>query len=352
MPGRVEILSPGPAWDQALERLAAHGQEDVYFDHRYLAPYLAQGDLGEAFTYQDGDDLFFLPYLRRPLPAATGYGSLYDFESAYGYGGPLASRRDPGFLEAAWRAFQEHGRSSGLVAGLLRFHNLLANHELVAGELVEVVLDRQTVVLPLNQTPEEVWRAYPSDNRNKINKALRAGVTVAQEEGREALLAMASHYRRRMAELTAGQLYHFSDEYFLALAGLGPKTCRVYLARLEGLPIGGVMVLLSRRFAHYHLSASPREYASYAANNLMRCQITRDLLGAGPGWLNFGGGRTSDPGDALLAFKAKFSRHRRLYCFGRCVLNQELYGQLRARWVSQHPELVPVYGNRMLCYRY
>ena len=64
------------------------------------------------FTYAEGDALFCYPFLRRAIPDTDWF----DVESAYGYGGPIASSVRPDFLEHAWSAFNEWCGSNRIVA--------------------------------------------------------------------------------------------------------------------------------------------------------------------------------------------------------------------------------------------
>ncbi len=335
-----------------LSRLAATGLEDVYFDHRYLALYLGEDGAAEAFVFEDGRDLLFFAYIRRPVPDAPQGRRLYDFETAYGYGGPLATTRDAGFLGEAWSHFAEHCRATGLVAGFVRFHPLLDSEAFAAGSGIVEVDRRETVKLTLSRALDEVRGEFSRDNREKLRKGLRRGVVVRRCEGRHALLTFAALYRQRMGELEAQESYFFDDAYFLGIEGLGPGRHAVYLAEFEDEAIGGALVLLSPRFAHLHLSASRRDRFDLAPNNMLRWGVIEDLVGSSHELLHFGGGPTSDPDDGVLAFKRRFSPERAAAVFGRYVADEATYGALRAAWAARHPDKVARFGHFALCYRY
>lgn len=343
----LTVIAPGPDWDAVTARLAAAGLTDVYFDHRYVTLYLRDNGVAEAMVAEGDGGLFFFPYIRRPIPGTD----LWDFETAYGYGGPLATRDDDAFLAAAWDAVVQAATQRGLIAGLVRFHPLLDTHRFCAVGPVTVRDDRDCVVLPLDRSPEQVWAGYASDNRRKIRKAEQAGVVVTPYQGPQALARFGDLYHGRMADLAAESDYFFGDAYFQAIAALGEDHYRVFLAEQGGEVIGGCLVLIWDGLWHYHLSGSRRDRFALGPNNALRHAVIQAALGQGR-LLHFGGGRTADPADPLLAFKARFSPDRVRFRIGTCVLDRASYDGLCARWAEANPDKVGRYGRYVLRYRY
>jgi lipid II:glycine glycyltransferase (peptidoglycan interpeptide bridge formation enzyme) len=217
---------------------------------------------------------------------------------------------------------------------------------------VEVIQDRTTVRLTLNKTLDQVWKTYSRDNREKIKKSQKAGVSVSIQGNLETLMAFSKFYLQRMSELQADDEYFFDEEYFRGIAELGPSAYRVYLAFHEEKFIGGALILLSRRFIHYHLSATPREFQKLGTNNRLRHEVICDFLETDYEQIHFGGGRTTAKDDSLLAFKKKFSSETAPYCVGTCVLNSEVYRHVVETWRQTNHEKVDRFGNRVLCYHY
>lgn len=352
MIGTARIVEPGEGWDGLLQRFAASEENDVYFNHRYVTLYATGGKKAEAFAYKEDDSLFFLPLLLRAIDTTTGMGAFFEFETAYGYSGPLSTDRNPEFLNRAWGAFQAYCKEREIVAGLFRFHPLLENHELAEGSKIEVIDDRKTVFIDLDQDEEAIWRAYASDNRNRIRKSKKSGVVVTVHDDKTALRIFAAIYAQRMSELEADSDYFFGDDYFENFTELGPGGYKVYLAKRGAEIIGGAIILLSSQFAHYHLSSTPREYQRYAANNILRHAVIVSLLRGPYEKLHFGGGRTSDPEDSLLRFKSRFSKSRAQFFVGRYVADPAKYEAVCDAWKRDHLSKVAEYESRILCYRY
>ena len=339
-------------WSDALVELAGGRFDDVYCRPAYAALYLKDGARAEALRYRRGGDTLLLPWLVRPIEGPALPRIAYDFETPYGYGGPLSSTDDPAFLAEAWQAIEDHCRAIGVVCGFLRFHPFFDNQRWVSGSAMTVVRDRDTVILSLDKSPDTVWNGYASGTRSKVRKAQRQGVTVTPYTDVESLAVFSKLYRSHMEELDAHQDYFFDDAYFDGISRLGGDAWTVYLARLGDVVIGGALVLTSQRWAHYHLSSSPREFSAYAPNNILRHTVAMALLGSGRERIHFGGGRTADPEDSLLRFKAGFSPERASFHFGKFTASPDAYATLCDWWAETYPHLVERFAGRFLRYRY
>jgi len=341
----TELIDDAVTWRQTLARIPMAGADDVYFRPEYAALYPDGRPC--CFQYEDGDALFLLPLLLREIPG-TPY---FDFETPYGYGGPLSNCDDPSFIDQAWQNLRQWCCRQHVVAGFLRFHPLLDNQRWTSSA-VRVVADRETVVLTLGQDKEQVWAGYGSDTRNKIRKAEKNGAVVHKYSNMESLEKFSGLYAEHMHELSAYDDYFFGDEYFKSIHNLGQNSYAIYLVEHQGELMGGALVLLSQYFAHYHLSSSLRRFNPLAPNALLRHAVTMDQLKSGRRMILYGGGRTNAADDSLLKFKAGFSPERRSFHFGTFIGEQEAYTSLCERWRSENPALAERFGSRFLCYRY
>ncbi|WP_074220442.1 GNAT family N-acetyltransferase [Rhodovulum sp. ES.010] len=339
-------------WTNALSAFERVGLDDVYFRASYAALHLGPDEHPEAFLYEADGELFFMPWLVRQIDCPALSRPAYDFETPYGYGGPLATCSAPDFLAEAWRALGDVSRDRNVVCGFMRLHPLLENGRFCPDAFVEVVRDRETVVLSLDKSPEEVWAEYSGQTRNKVRKGQKAGVEVVARSDTEALRTFAAVYEDHMVELGADEGYFFGEDYFLRMADLGQEAFRVYLARHEGRLLGGALILLSRRWAHYHLSSSLAAFNALVPNNMLRHAVAMDLLGGPWEKLHFGGGRTPDPKDSLLKFKAGYSPERAVFQYGKYLADDETYRRVCDWWAEEHPDAAERFGQRFLKYRY
>jgi len=346
------IISDPVKWSHLLARFNEAGYDDIYFYHAYAALYSGPSSKPEAFVCESGGEVFFMPWLSRPIDCPALSHPAFDFETPYGYGGPLATSQDQDFLVEAWTALKDECLKRGIVCGFLRLHPLLNNHRLCHASHVDIVNDRETVILTLAGDRDTVWDQYSSSTRGKIRKGEKAGVEVSVRTGPEALANFAVLYETHMKELAAHDDYFFGDTYFQGIQNLGEDAYRVYLAQHEGRILGGALVLLSRRWAHYHLSSSLRQHSSLVPNNMLRHAVSTDLLNGPWEKLHFGGGRTPDPQDSLFKFKAGYSQERAVFRFGKYVADRDTYDIICSWWAENYPHLIDRFGKRFLKYRY
>ena len=175
---RVIAAEDAAAWRDALSRFA---DADVYDDPSYQAATAAHcGGRAFAFVAEDDAGMLFHCFIRRPIQSVAGHaiaGGLSDLETAYGYGGPLATTLDPVFLAAAWEGFAQWCRQRRVVCEFLRFHPItyldLGAHHPIAGNNTYLFYEKgyRGVLVEPNPALWEVLAATrPGDS------LLRAGI--------------------------------------------------------------------------------------------------------------------------------------------------------------------------------
>ena len=348
---RFEFVAPGQGWDSILDEFEGTPKDDIYFNYRYQDLYLGRDRRSLGFCFKQGENTFFLPFIARSVSSPATDDECWDLESVYGYGGPICTTMDPAFIQNAWSEFNNQLRRAGCLAAFLRFHPLLNNHVSTKDSVITTWADRQTVLLDLSQSEDEVWAGYQSRTRNIINKALRLGVSVEQHTDIKSLMIFARIYRERMEEIKAESFFIFDDAYFRGVSALGSDRWRVYLAKAEGRIFGGVLLLLSDHHAHYHLSATPKRFQKYCANSILLHEAIFDMLGGRRSWFHFGGGLSGTQDDGLFRFKCGFSPLRATFYLGRMIPRPGLYKAVMDHWARSNPEAALRYGDRVLAYR-
>jgi len=271
---------------------------------------------------RSGADFWLHAVHRARIPGETSS----DFQSAYGYGGPVSS---PGFrLSPAeiWREYAAWCRTHGVVAEFVRLHPMASEWQVYGGEVHE---DRATVVMDVSVP--DIRAGYEVRSRTAVRKAEKFGLEVVAFPSSEIGSRFASFYREGMARLGADDFYLFGDEYFSRLAGL--NGIRLLVCRRigddewmsAGLFLAGALTL------EYHLSATTEEGRACAATNLLIDAAARVARESGLHWLYLGGGTDRDPSNALLRFKAGFSRLRKTFRVGRAIHDMDLYADIATR---------------------
>jgi hypothetical protein len=347
--GVVKVCREKADWNCAIQKLREKLPGDIYYHQEYFNLYTEGDGIAELFSYQSESDIFVFPYIVREIP---NYVRWKDFETPYGYGGPLATTQNLAFLEQAWDSFDEYCQAQDIIAGFIRFHPFIQNQSYAERTNIEIVGERDIVITNLTKTKECIWSEYDSAVRNKIRKAMNQGLHLTKEQGSEALQIFKRLYYERMSELNAYDSYYFSENYFSNIEYLGEHQYRIYFAWQDSNIVGGALILLSEQFAHYHLSASPKKYQQLASNTYLRHTITIDLLDSNARILNYGGGRTASPDDALLKFKQSFSHDKVRFYYGKYLGNVSIYNEIRANWAAADPSLEQKWGSRFLCYRF
>lgn len=343
-------LESSEAWDAALAPHEPLGL-DLYFGAGYHRSHCL-GQLAEArlFLYRSDREQLVYPFRLREIQRIGDVpvdGLYRDMESVYGFTGPLATTSDPAFLTEAWRAFTDWAAEQRVVAEFIRFNPLLTN-ERFAPALVTSERVREHVVLELRRDPDLIWReAYSKSNRNMIRKAQRHGLGVTFDSLENHLDSFVRLYHLTMDRNRAAGEYYFERAHFEALAR-GVRA-RVAVARRSGRDLAISLFLIGPDWMHYHLSGCSEEGLAAGANNLILHEAVLEARSLGLGLLHLGGGRTADPADPLLRFKASFSPQRRPVMIGRRVHMKGPYDEFCALRRAQVPS-VP--AGFFLAYRY
>jgi hypothetical protein len=343
-------LSNRSVWDKVLEQLKSYGGLDIYFQYAYHDLYALGESQVEAYSYQFGQQCFFLPYIKSPIDLLPGF---FDIESAYGYGGPLSNSCDESFLKEAWDDFYKYAKQENIIAGFIRFHALLNNEQMASRvEFANIQPMNQVVILTLSKDEQAIWQGYSANTRNNIRSSQRKGVVIECKSDRQGLRIFQQMYYKTMDQLNAQEYYYFNDRYFDKIAQSLDGSYEVYLAVINGIYIGGALVLITDDFVYYHLSANLKDYRQYDAASLLRHSVIMAHLNGKRRILLFGGGKTAAVNDSLLIFKQGFSPERSQFYVGKMILDQEKYETLIAKWAKQFPTLVDQYKYHLLKYKY
>lgn len=272
--------------------------------------------------------------LEAPVPGA----SACDWQSAYGYGGPIACGLDPQALARAWGRLDAVAKRHGVVAEFVRLHPMLGNHAWYPGTVRE---DRSVVTLDL-QVPD-LLASYSGRARTAVKKAVREGLETRWETPAAARLAFPDFYRRSMVEIGADGFYLFDDSYFDALLSLpGARTLSVLR---DGERVSMAIFLFGPVQVEYHLSGTSAEGRRSGATNLLLHVAAETARTEGRHWLYLGGGTSAAADDPLLRFKSSFGPASGRFRIGYRVHDADLYQRLR--------DADPVRGRsaRVLFYR-
>jgi hypothetical protein len=264
---------------------------------------------------------------------------LCDVQSAYGYGGPLASSDDPQFLARAAASFLSWARARGVVAEFLRFHPVADNQRFHDGPVRE---ERDTVTIDLTQ---DLFAQYQSRRRSYVRSALRGGLRCEFVDAATMLRTFPEIYAQNMHALRATPFYFFPQQYFERMLSL--DFVRGILAYdAGGQAVAGLILTAHGANVEYHLAAALPD-APTLATTLLIHSVAAHYQEAGAESFYLGGGRSAGEDDSLLFFKRSFSRTFRKFRIGLRVLEAAAYDRLKVEFRDRF-EANP---GRLLFYR-
>jgi len=274
------------------------------------------------FVHRDGKDLFYHPFLMRPVPD-TGFS---DIESAYGYGGPLSTSDDPGFLDCAHQEYLEWCHQENVLVEFVRFHPLLENWRWYRGDIRD---NRQTVWIDLQHT--NLLASFDKQLRYDIRAATKLGLStkIYRDDIKHGITHFINMYHSTMNRLDAAQFYHFTGKYFHNIASIPGVFLMLTLD--SNRPVAGALFLSSGATVEYHLSASEQINTSSGATKLLIHDACCYAKCNGHEALHLGGGTQPGDDNKLFFFKSRFSKNRGTFYTGKIIHNTEAYNELRNR---------------------
>ena len=325
---------------------------DIYFQDAYHQLYAGRKAKVVSFEYHDNDKFFYLPGIQEAFDPALGVEGC-DFQSAYGYGGPVTNCEAPEFLTAAWGHVMQEARQQGIAAMFIRFHPLLDNHRWVANQYAQNVQANNNVVIrSLQVSQQQVIDDYQANTRSNVHKAQREKVNIRVSVGDTyAMDIFMEMYQQTMERLKARDFYYFDRNYFYQLMQSLKDAVNVYLAYQGNTPVAGAIILKGEQFVHYHLSANLKEFRHLEAASLLRHQAIIDHLNKHWTWMLFGGGRSAQPDDALWLFKKGFSKEYNMFYTGKFIVDADLYARVCAAWENRYPQKKEAMAGYFLKYR-
>lgn len=327
------------AWDTEVKSFA---NWDIYYLNGYARSLeIHEGGTSFLITFSHGGERLCYPVIQKDIAKAPGFSALlpedtwYDWETPYGYGGPLT---DSGTLSpSAQKQFldqlTDYCAEHRVVTQFLRFHPMLANHSVLSA-VTDTRYMRDTIYIDTS-SPDIILANLDSKNRNMIRKAVRSGVYCEARSITEYRSFMAL-YRKTMERNGAETYYFFDESYFEGLCHFLGKDVSILYAFLDGQPISGAIFFHANGAAHYHLAGSDPEFRRIAAGNLLLYDAALRACENGDKTLHLGGGMSPD--DNLFGFKKQFNKTgRREFWIGRNIFHADGYRvllELRAQWDS------------------
>lgn len=288
------------------------------------------------FIFSSQQHHFYYPFHLSEVPET----SWQDIQSAYGYGGPIATTQNPDFLGLAWDAFNTWCHQHRILAEFVRFHPLIKNEAYFQGQVIE---DRQTVWVDLSN--ETFHANYARRAKSNLKKAQSSEARISWPSQDEFLSVFPTFYREAMKNIGAMDFYLFSDRYFESL--ITTNQVELITAKIGKEVVAGAIFLISGNFAEYHLSASSHRGKEIEANTWILHSAFEKARMHGVQQFHLGGGMNSNPNHPLLFFKSSFSKERARFSIGKRVHQEQAYLEIKKEWITKNKRD----SQRILFYR-
>lgn len=339
------IIELTQSWNKYLEKFE-DAQKDIYYFEEYVKLYEKKESVAACVVCMENDMILLMPFIRNKI------GEYYDFETAYGYGGPIANTHNVLWISQAIEEVKAFLKKKNYICGFIRFHTLL-NNALICQSHFNVLFDRSTVAIDTSKSEEQIWmEQISSKNRNMIRKAEKNGLVYKAEYDFASLDEFIQLYDATMMRLDAQDFYYFNQKYYKDFVDKFANQAFLGTVRKDGKLICAALFMYSKNYGHYHLEGSDYAYSSLGANNLLLWKTSLELSKLGIKQFHLGGGYDCEPDNSLLKFKKAFSRNLKEFYIGKMILNKDVYNALKGEWAKNNPQKVKQYGNLLLCYRY
>lgn len=332
-------------WNEKLEKFSEN-QKDIYFYEDYVKLATGNNEIPLCIVCEEDEKIILLPFLR------SSYKEYYDFETPYGYGGPISNCDDKEWNEKALKAIIDFFVNNQYLAGFVRFHPLLNNADLCRN-VFTVIDDRKTIVIDTSVSGEEIWQnQIHSKNRNMIRKAEKNGLEFIRDNEFKYMEDFKRLYNTTMQRLDADGFYFFDDEYYKRFIeifkGKGFLGCISKCSEI----IGAALFMYENDYGHYHLAGSNRDYSSLGTNNLLLWKVACEMHKNGVKDFHLGGGTNGDEENSLYKFKCTFSPNTKQFSIGKIIFNKNAYDEICSEWAKNNPEKAEKYKYHLLKYRY
>ena len=335
-------------WNQYLDLIPAEHQ-DLYFREEYVRLYETDKEKACCFVYQDGDSIMLFPFLRREFQFKGN--TYYDFETAYGYGGPISNDHSDTFMTAALEAMSEKALSENFVCGFVRFHPLLENWDYF-DKVGRLIMDRKTIAIDLSDGIEATWmNEIHTKNRNVIKKGEKNGLEFIVDEDFAYLPEFEDLYNSTMDKLEADGFYYFDPSYYDQLKNTIQNRF-LGIVKHEEKVVAGAIFFYQLPYGHYHLAGSDKLALKLSPNNYLLWEAAKELTRRGVKHFHLGGGTDGSEENSLYQYKRKFSKHEYQFALGKMIFNPSLYEDICAEWAAVNPEKAAKMKNILLKYKY
>jgi CelD/BcsL family acetyltransferase involved in cellulose biosynthesis len=284
-----------------------------------------------AFVASDGNSVFFVPLIVRPIPSTiAGEEEWFDAVGPRGYPGPIAGqvrgRADEAFIGRAVDALAGMLREHRIVTAFVRCHPLLSPPIDTLRQAGTVVEHGESVSIDLTGPAEGTWRAIRENHRRSITSARRDGYLMRIDESWARLDEFLSIYAASMDRLGAAAHWRLSPDYVTDLRVALDPGLHLCVVEKEGELAAAALLSEVDGIVEYHLAGTAPAHVAASPTKLLIEAASRWARERGNRVFHLAGSLRQD--DPLIHFKRGFSPLRHTVNSWRIVADRSVYQRL------------------------
>lgn len=144
--------------------------------------------------------------------------------------------------------------------------------------------DKMTMHLPLSSDPEQLWRKFRPEIRNRVRKAEKSGL-IAINGGLELLDDFYRVWTVRVRQLGTPC---YPSKLMRSILETFPNNSRIFIVRFDSLTVGGGFTTCLNGWADMQWVATLTHYNKLAPNNLLYWSVIKHYCMGGASWFDFG----------------------------------------------------------------
>ena len=309
-----------------VERYFEPAAIDPFYNEEVLAT--LYGSNWNSVLITESENAFFHTFSKQRIAEQE----LFDIEPRLGYAGPLLNTNDAGFAHRALAEYSHLCRSENIVAELVRFNPLLQNHvDFVDSPLIDISPAKEISITRCFADEASQLAEFSNACGRRIRRGARDACYRKLTNSAE-IEAFMSLYRQSLDRVGAAAAWQMEDGTFERMVSSRAFAFHGVFADSE---LVSTCLTVEGGFTAYYLLAANSYPHTPGASELLIHSVVRDCSTRGVRHLVLGGGNTSSPGDTLLRFKRKFSKHTETFFIGKIIHNSESFDMLSARHASQ-----------------
>lgn len=321
------LLNDEEKWNSVVKSFQNY---DVYYLPGYVKAFQINGDGMPVLLYFEGNNVRAMNVVMKrdvglfdKLSLTIKEGEYYDIVTPYGYGGFVVEGNDTTQLESEYMLYC---RNHNIICEFVRFHPTLLNYKQV-GNIYEQKYLGDTIAID-TKDPETIWNNFTSKNRNMVRKAQKSGLKVYWTRDNKIIDTFMEIYNLTMDKDNAESYYYFKRVFYESVLNDLKYNALWFYTKIGEEVVAISIFLFANGKMHYHLSASRKEYQSYAPTNLLLYEAALWASENGYSCLHLGGGLGAGK-DSLYSFKKAFNRQSESHFYiGKRVFIEEIYTKL------------------------